>query len=144
MKHLFIPYELALKAKEAGFKEPCMAIYRTDFADRTQAFQFMGENMFTATRNSNPILAEQSFTAPLYQQIIDWFRDKHGLVISISPGYSAKWYNVSTYGITKNGKAISKQMEDIFFGGVMDMEAKTYYDALNKAIEQAFTLIKDK
>ena len=30
MKHLFLPYNLALLAKEKGFDEPCFATYSTN------------------------------------------------------------------------------------------------------------------
>ena len=64
MKEQFIPYELALELKELGFNEPCFACYLTDkFLNveyTKKQFHFHG----------------QVASAPLWQQVFDFFREK--------------------------------------------------------------------
>lgn len=71
MKHLFIPYELALIAKEKGFDEPCLGLYHKD-----------GMFVVEKTESHNQYYG-QICSAPLYQQIVDWFREKHNISIEL-------------------------------------------------------------
>lgn len=79
MKHLFVPYELAILAKEKGFNEPCLASYlNTKLRWHTDGLN-----------NSDQWLGK-SITAPLYQQLVDWFREKHNIHVLpklLSNGY---------------------------------------------------------
>ena len=76
MKHLFVPYELAVKLKEKGFDENC--------------FGFYTENLKLCSANLNNINRADKFyiSAPLYQQVIDWFREKHKIWLDIESAYS--------------------------------------------------------
>jgi len=65
MEKEFVPYELAVKLKELGFDEPCLAIYHLmdkeiDFVDQT-------------------CQGTKWALAPLWQQAFDWFSTNHGL-----------------------------------------------------------------
>ena len=63
MNHLFLPYHLAVLAKEKGFNEDCLAYY-----DATKLF-WIRQNYHESQ--------EGEITAPLYQQIVDWLRTKN-------------------------------------------------------------------
>ena len=86
MKHLFLPYNLALLAKEKGFDEEVLGWYNTDkdfilplhkqwitidceFPKRNSDFRKDGNSLIF-------------IAAPLYQQITDWFREKRNIHIS--------------------------------------------------------------
>ena len=56
----FVPYEFALRMKQLGFDEPCMA-----------------------SRDMNN--DENLIQIPLYQQAFRWFREKYGLFHKIDP-----------------------------------------------------------
>lgn len=75
MKHLFVPYKLALKLKEKGFDEPCLAHWKWSpkFSEGV-----LYRLKFSCTDKSNAHRCQ----APLYQQVIDWFREKHSIFIS--------------------------------------------------------------
>ena len=119
MRDLFVSYELAVKLKEKGFDEPCFGYYADGnwsvFAD-------------TTTCNTN---SEFGFypTSPLYQQVIDWFREKHEIEI-----HAVKQIEEDEYGGI------------VGWVGVEDYSSKsckpTYYEALNEAIKKALKLIK--
>lgn len=120
MKHLFVPYEIAVMAKEAGFNEPCLAGF---LPDREFAEPDSELNTF---RNRNRSGGEIS--APLYQQLTDWFREKHNTFIQIT---FCEKYGLSTEVISGNGEF--KYATHKF---------KEYYEAYNAALIEAFKLIQ--
>lgn len=77
MKDQFIPYELAVKLKELGFNEECIATFDEDENFELQDFE---QNYDT--------FPSHIIAAPLWQQAFDWFRDKYGLHI---------WFPYSEY-----------------------------------------------
>lgn len=123
MKHLFVPYEIALQLKEKGFDESCFGWYSnkklTLFGRTDASYQYEWIN------------------APLYQQVIDWFREKHNIPFAIIYGGSCvevPYYEILTPKIhltlaVNNG-------DDRHPKGYYN-----YYTALNKAIEEALKLI---
>jgi hypothetical protein len=112
MKHLFIPCELSLLAKEKGFNEKCLANYsdlsyptndsgndydtclclwmdcqmphdevRVLWIENKNADFHWHEGLYTRGEHSRCELTGETIGAPLYQQIVDWFREKHGIFI---------------------------------------------------------------
>lgn len=70
MSKEFIPYELALKLKELGFNEECLAVW-----DNQTKELFMND-----TRELNVNQIPSIFTlAPLWQQAFEFFRINHNL-----------------------------------------------------------------
>ena len=67
MEKEFVPYELALKLKELGFNEYCLAFYWTDTT------QLVCDNDFTGKHSGVHL------QAPLWQQAFDWLETKHKL-----------------------------------------------------------------
>lgn len=114
LSNLFLPYELALIAKQKGFNEPCLGYWEIDN---------LGTNLFIP---SHPCRFEETavnqVTAPLYQQVIDWLREK-GIRICESP---------------LNGWSVYENK-----GGGHFAEIHCSRETLNEAIEQAFKLIPD-
>ena len=70
MNKEFIPYEQALELKELGFDEPCMAAYVLG------QFYFKGDNYIYGSKDIPNI------NAPLYQQVVEWLRQK-GIIIEL-------------------------------------------------------------
>ncbi len=124
MKHLFIPYELAIIAKEKKFNEPCLTSYYDTGRLSTDLIISLEDKQLT-----NEFV---NCSAPLYQQIVDWFREKHKIHIHVShwteqPVGDEIW--TDCYQNFINGDALDVS---IF---------KSYYEALKKAIEEAFKQI---
>jgi hypothetical protein len=131
MKHLFIRYETGIPtlAKEKGFDEPCLAGYlpNGEFCEP--------DNELNVFRNRNRSGGEIS--APLYQQIVDWFREKHNIDLWANP-YMTK-NKMGDYHLPDESYSFF-----LFKDGVMitdGVDFLEYYDALNRAIEEAFKLI---
>jgi len=118
MKHLFLPYNLALIAKEKGFpQEHILGYFYYD--DRLER-----DTIFLQYK-------EDCIAAPLYQQIIDWFREKHNLYINIyQNGDTDDEYVLRVYD-TKYPHTTR----------VVSNGCNSYYNELNKAIREAFRLI---
>lgn len=123
MKHLFISYELALIAKEKGFNDRCLASINPDgqieIGNTSYLMAFMKRE-------------KKDIFAPTHQQIVDWFRKKHDIVVSVFVG--------------RDQHANSLMDNKIYFPEInnsgKEMQSKfDYYEALNKAIEEAFKLI---
>lgn len=64
VKGLFLPAKLASEANNHLYNEPCLAFFTED-----NEFNLLSKPL----RNTDML---RGFTAPLYQQIIDWFREK--------------------------------------------------------------------
>ena len=77
MQHLFAPHDLALKAKQNKFAEPCLAAY-VEIA--TNKFEFMLDKLqqMDASIGLGPNLIT---AAPIYQQMIDWLKKEHHLYV---------------------------------------------------------------
>jgi hypothetical protein len=69
MKELFIPYEQALALKELGFDEECLGYY----------FYNGSLNKWSLIIDNEQCEYLKTISAPLYQQIFRWFREKYNL-----------------------------------------------------------------
>jgi hypothetical protein len=65
MEKEFVPYELALRMKQLGFDESCFMYW------------WKGENEYILADLIDGEARTNDFKAPLYQQALRWFREKH-------------------------------------------------------------------
>jgi hypothetical protein len=72
MKKLFVPYEIALLAKEQGFNEPCLALY--DSFDNELHTWRVSDTLV------KPTDVPDSIVAPLYQQLLAWIENRGYLI----------------------------------------------------------------
>lgn len=81
LKEQFLPYELAVKLREKGFNETCIAlITEKDFLiplrfDDEEELEF---NQEIKKHNNVPCIP-----TPLYKQVTDWLRKKHKIGLNI-------------------------------------------------------------
>lgn len=75
MKHLFVPQEIAKTLIDKGFDEPCIAYFGMN--------HLIGEiRLSLADKEIKPSNFKDKFLAtPLYQQVVDWFMNKHNITI---------------------------------------------------------------
>lgn len=69
----FVPYKLAVKLKELGFDEPCLANY----VSGTYGFEKV-VNTLEIWNDEDVEILHSKIKAPLWQQAFDWFRVEHG------------------------------------------------------------------
>ena len=132
MKEQFVTYEIALKLKELGFGEECLARY---------------EEYELVISQSNLIGKRKFIQAPLWQQVIDWFRNEKNLEI-----------NITQWGVKVYIKDIlqppyyifdietAKQYNDdwIYQSVNDDLEYKTYEEAREASILKAIEICQNK
>lgn len=134
MKEQFVTYEIALKLKELGFDEECFGYY-SEQHDKTK---------FLCLYQEEDYFDEIRLEAPLWQQVIDWLREKHDIVIEIArQKYFDTYANSYAYEVVckvyKN-----KELE----GSVVIRDNKnnhifySYEEAREQAILKAIELIK--
>ena len=124
MKKQFVTYEIALAMKELGFNEPCFGYF-----DKNENLEWFAGNIGVAHWNLPNI---DNISAPLWQQVIDWFIEKYQLHIYID------FYDTYTFAI--------KCEKDKYYNrfGSCEMELKTYNEAREQAILKAIELCKNK
>ena len=123
MEKQFVTYEIALMLKEKGFDQPCFGSYYDE-----GKFSFWNWTVYKdypyLTKNSVLI---NMIAAPLWQQVLTWFRDVHNIDINIDPGGLPKMYAV----FVKNWIYENEKDRALF----------TYEDAQEQAILKALELI---
>lgn len=140
MRKLFVPFELAIKLKEKGFNESCLGYYENNTLDPECPKLFVHystlplneeqakrPNLYRS-ENKNSELPQWAVSAPTYQQIIDWFRDKK-IHIGFTPFYDFFTCTIKDFNSDKE------------FDFNMYEEIKGYYPLQAKAIEKALELI---
>jgi len=132
MKHLFVPYGLALILKQKDFSEPCFGKH---FVPDSPEFRFR-YNTQGHPINYNDGSYGRFISAPMYQQVVDWFRDVHKIIIVIDFYNNGDEWLDTTYDI-RISEFKHFKTHDTFVGG----ESKNYYDVFNTAIEEALKLI---
>lgn len=145
MKHLFVSYEIAKLLKDKGFDEECLYYYFPT--------GIVGETIYKLLSKEHEVdldgtsidkgyklgLFQLTVPAPLYQQVIDWFREKHGLHIWAEPMGDINpelytWYIESTKGIVLQEVGSPKYKN-------WEWSNESYYQALDAAIKEALKLI---
>lgn len=122
LKHLFLPYTLAVTLKEKGFNEPCLMHYYKDFC-KGELFNEM-ENPFSNQLHTIKNSDGELIGAPIYQQAIEWFEKKHNHIIY----RNIDIYDSYCYNINKGKLQIS-------------VRDSVKSKALNKALKEALKLI---
>lgn len=125
MKHLFVPYAIALLLKEKGFNEPCLTYWFTTNHDTTP--QLREKDIMDLKGWTNGYL-DSNTIAPLYQQVVDWFREKH----EIEVGSPVAQLEKGEFGRAIGWVRVEDENKQIY---------PTYYAALEAAINHAITLL---
>lgn len=146
MKKLFVPYELALQLKEKGFDGECIGYYAYDYLNNKANALHLTDRPIKTTKFKQKYLG-----APLYQQVIDFFREKHDIIIEIASYYNPQKLDKKLYECALSHK-------DNGFEGLMQNASNRisvdwttnpeqynlfddYYKALSHIIQEALKLI---
>lgn len=120
MKEQFCTYEIALKLKELGFNEECLASY----------FEWP-----IPDRGTFELSLRGTIHAPFWQQAIDWFREKYDLHIVVTVNPYSEIDEVNGYKIYdgyKNMQCVSNQ----------ETQSWSHYKAREQAILKCIELCK--
>ena len=81
MRKEFVSYEIALKLKELGFDEPCLFAYygKSNLSNFKESdYELCGD------RHNSSFKEDGRVSAPLYQQVFRWFREKKLIILIVS------------------------------------------------------------
>ena len=130
MKELFVPFNIAKALKKKDFDEECLAIWSN--VNRKTGLYTSKRYSFTIIKQKSQI--HKGISAPLYQQVIDWFREKHNIQINITWN---KFYPTHPYMWEIRPTWIDQPLQPYGYSGM----SETYYLSLQRAIEEALKLI---
>ena len=148
MKEQFVSYEIALKLKELGFDEKCLASYYTDdernyakdgtYDCRQKISSSIDFDPFKEEFDNFYINSNETYyvSAPLWGQVIDWFRDKYNLVSEIfhNPEYEWKNWKYRFYWTT----------ERLRLSNISDGHYETYEEAELACIKKLIEIAKEQ
>jgi len=80
----FVGYTESLALKELGFDEPCLFAYNQDDENKLMTAPQFSSYQINSGKNSDKGELNK-VTAPLYQQVFRWFREKYNLQSIIIP-----------------------------------------------------------
>lgn len=101
MEKQCVTYEIALALKELGFNEECIGYFKDG--------EFNAWNVFDPYSNSE--MKSWFVSAPLWQQVIDWFRKQYDIVVEINHGLTLDVMPTFYYSIWKMNGAIEFQSD---------------------------------
>jgi len=104
LEKLFVPYKIAKQLSKRGFNKPCFGYYLECLERETNKtiFPLLCEGVRPMLQEKLP---DNLTNAPLYQQVIDWFREHNiGIQWNIYNGYTghinyirgSKWEHIET------------------------------------------------
>lgn len=141
MKKIFIPYTEAVALTKKGFNADCLAFYAIKY-DQTYNGKYLTEPTIFISENATETAHIRKVIfdvfAPTWDQVIDWFKDKHQISIDITfinlPG-------VNWYGYAYDIRYTSKERPIPADFGTFTPRYETRYEALKEAIEAAIKVI---
>jgi hypothetical protein len=144
MEKEFVPYDMALRLKNLGFDEPCLATYvKSEFLGypETTFCLSVKENIEAGhTKNSNHFIAlPDCASAPTFSQAFRWFREKFGLLHELVSVQENSWLITI---VDLNSKSVNGvYMKRINLDDIDENVPSTYEEAelacLDKLIEIA-------
>ena len=133
MKNEFIPFQQALELKELGFDEPCFGKIYADGGSEQLSYPY---------KNSDQIGKVTSCSAPLYQQVFRWFREKYNLRGFIGFRPNVKQFDCHVYDMSLSGKEYVKQRTYEEFQ--KDPKFGTYEEAELECVKELISIVKNK
>ena len=145
MEKEFVSYIMALKLKELGFDEKCLGFYYQAIETEWFDFRSGGNVIFN---EGNPIILNYSgkiglerdeiylCKAPLYQQTLYWFREKHnysGEVYYYDSSDFGKWH-FDIEPLKLDGERYTTPVKEGF---------NTHQEAQEKLIEKLIEIVKN-
>jgi hypothetical protein len=152
MREIFVPKDIAQKLKEKGFDEDCLAMYNDRYhkGELTVIGQHEGSGV-TGDSNSNFNNNQRDFevcTAPTFEQVQNWFREKHNLHFYVVPYGDMRTWSISGlegWEFPNMARIDKKERDDRLFYDVrqkyMNVKFNTYYEALTEAINEGLKVI---
>jgi hypothetical protein len=134
MKNEFIPFQQALELKELGFDEECLFAYygKSDlFNFKESDYELCGD------RHNSSFKEDGRVSAPLYQQVFRWFREKHNLYAVIIP-------TITMYWTFKTMTVVEGIVEVPPYNHVDGNDYPTYEEAEVESVKELIKIVKQQ
>ena len=121
----FVPYDLAIKLKYKGFDKPCLGYHNIAYGDESLGFS-RGSGHINTSDKKFP-------SAPMYQQVIDWFDDNNKIRIDLTHATSngAYKYTIWKWNYDNNVGQWEKVLYLNSFNDKIERNNKAISEALN-------------
>lgn len=139
MNKEFVTHEIAVKLYEKGFDEPCIAHYTSAGDFRRSGGYLEVSQEFRAIKNSE-VFVDGWVMAPLYQQVINWLREKHYMHVHITMDPDLYHSKLNYYGETLS---TSLEKEGLCLLRLNRPTGQNYDQALDQIIHRTLDLIKN-
>ena len=154
MKKEFIPYELALRMKELGFDEVCLAYYdgwngESHLIITNESGSFLSR-LFRLFRKEECDTYNQSYveyligicTAPTFSQVFRWFREKYVLLGFIEPANGYEDKSLFAFYICDDEQNIIN--DEHSYSKDSSLHFKTYEEAELACLDKLIEIIESK
>lgn len=135
MEKEFVPFNLAVKLKELGFKRTCLAEYIDGIF-----------YLSTSLNNKKQVLTTAS--APLWQQAFDWFRERYNLFVKIdffqSDEFKGLDYDYSIIDLSKPFKEDGVNDNPLVDYSVNETYYFKYEEARQSCLEKLIEIVEIK
>jgi len=132
MEDQFVNFDIALALKELGFDEPCMMCFIDEQYKYQHDLHFSSDmgsgalDRYTFKKNSD---FSYSTSAPLWQQVIDWLRDKKNMLLFVKMDDNSKYF-CEIQSVTGRSQFHSPHWSEF-----------DYFQARKRGIEEAIKLL---
>ena len=151
LENLFVPCNIALLAKEQGFNKQCFGLYNKETTLHCDRLTLRTFNVIT--NKLLDILKSDACAAPIYQQLVDWFREKHEIYIlpfiqfenkgvydeELKESLDNIYFIFNLKELRKNNQNVLPYIEVI--EPTFTHSDSDWYGNINQAFEEAFKLI---
>lgn len=141
MEEQFVTYKIALKLKALGFDEECFGYYTPINKMYFMYLQISFGDSTCAVRNSDFTKAIYTMSVPLWQQVVDWFREKYYIHIEMRchREYEKDYFTYNLIFLknsqfTTQGKKLGASINRVYYD--------TYEEAREQAILAVVTLLE--
>ena len=133
MEKEFVTYELALRMKQLGFDEPCLAVYRGGslYGSGTSVNRYYSQGDWQLEKNSNyGGNIKQWVSVPTFSQAFRWFREIKEVEYQITYAGAKGRYNAF--------------VEDYFYDNNGDLKEFTYEEAELACLEKLIEIVENQ
>ena len=100
-----VPLDIAQELKAIGFDEPCHFYYQNDYSEYLKAgdpdkYHIISDSLAANRKNANHNNSDIAISAPTWEQVFEWFRDKGFMITLINYEDESKFsfYNMKIRG----------------------------------------------
>ena len=144
MKNYYLPYKIALLLKKKGFNEKCFGLWIK--------VESREPKVYNDRKLNSKTVRDDSCSAPIHQQALDWLLEKHNLDIHAHKmwhySYNCEekrmetFYQVSVCDFTIDREARDAHGDRIYQKYISSTLLKTYKEAIEDGITWALKHIK--